>query len=276
MQPRFEVFAASRGAAQPRRGTVIQNALVVSSDAGEELIEHNPDLQIIDAKASFWQSVECESKLNVELALDGFAPFLGALSGSAFAFGPLDRTVSFERHFLIRAGEREMYAVRLGRKNWKRKMALKVKSTRETKDGGILVRDMDLNEWSPAALQRVVARFEELAKAPAVVTALPSFFKTKLRSVCVHRQLGTVFGVSLDRCKVVGGAATLAQIEVEFWSQLVPSSRQAAALDEAQVGATHLALCAALEAQLGERGVAHQRTELTKSDWVRGVSRCAS
>lgn len=40
----------------------------------------------------------------------------------------------------------------------------------------------------------------------------------------MHRRHGVVFGVSLDRAKPVGLPAELSQIEVEYWSTLVPKS----------------------------------------------------
>src|SRR5215218_7729258 len=125
----FHVLPLSE-AARGALGTPIQNALVVHTGTTAEFTEVNPDLQILDAKSAFWHSVECEAKINVGLPLDRFGDLLEGLPGNAFSFGPLSRSLSYERHFLLRAGSADAYVVRLGKKNDKRKPAIKVKETR--------------------------------------------------------------------------------------------------------------------------------------------------
>ena len=90
-------------------GTPIQNALVVHAGATAEFTEVNSDLQILDANSAFWHSVECEAKINVGLPLDRFGDLLDGLPGDAFSFGPLAHSLSYERHFLLRAGSAEVY-----------------------------------------------------------------------------------------------------------------------------------------------------------------------
>ena len=219
--PGFHILPLSereRGA----RGTQIQNALVLHSGSTDEFAEVNPDLQILDAKSTFWHSVECEAKIDVGLPFDRFGRFLDEVPGDAFSFGPLAHTLSYERHFLLRSGGAEAYVVRLGRKNDKlRRPAIKFKETRGEKNG-ILMRSMKLEEWSQAAFDAVVEEFGARHGAPVAITRLRPFYKRKARAVCVHRRHGVVFGVSIDRAKPVGLPAELSQIEVEYWSTLLP------------------------------------------------------
>lgn len=264
---------ASRGAL----GTPIQNALVVHAGTDAEFTEVNPDLQILDANSAFWHSVECEAKINVGLPFGRFGDLLADLPGNAFSFGPISHTLSYERHFLLRAGSAEAYVVRLGRKNDKRKQAIKVKQTTGERNG-ILLRSMKLEEWSPEAFEAVVEDLGARHGGPVRIARLRPFYKRKQRAVCVHRRHGVVFGVSLDRAKPVGLAAELSQIEVEYWSTLLPKSaapNPEALPSESLIAEVHAELCDRLCARLEREGVVFEPTHLTKSEWIRQVTECA-
>jgi hypothetical protein len=255
-------------------GTPIQNALIVHSGAKAEFTEVNPDLQVLDAKSAFWHSVECEAKINVALPLERFGELLEGLPGKAFSFGPLSFSLSYERHFLLRAGSAETYVVRLGRKNDKRKPAIKVKETKGERNG-ILLRSMKLEEWSEAAFEAVVQDLGARQGSPVRITRMRPFYKRKARAVCVHRRHGVVFGVSLDRAKPIGLPSELSQIEVEYWSTLLPknaTSVPAALPSESLIAKVHVELCDLLCGQLEREGVAFEPTHLTKSEWIRQVT----
>jgi len=272
----FHVLPLSE-AARGALGTPIQNALVVHAGTTAEFTEVNPDLRILDAKSAFWHSVECEAKIDVGLPLDRFGGLLESLPSDAFSFGPLAHSLSYERHFLLRAGSAEVYVVRLGRKNDKRKPAIKIKETRGERNG-ILLRSMKLEEWSPAAFEAVVEDFGSRHGAPVRITRLRPFYKRKARAVCVHRRHGVVFGVSIDHAKPVGLPAELSQIEVEYWSTLLPRTAApdpAALPGESLIAEIHVELCDLLRGQLEREGVACEPTHLTKSEWIRQVTECA-
>lgn len=259
--------------AGPGLGTLIQNALVVHTDTSDEYTEVNPDLRILDAQSAFWHSVECEAKINVSLPMERFGEFLEDLGGDEFSFGPLSHSLSYERHFLLDAGGSEAYVVRLGKKNDKRKVAIKFKETQGEKNG-ILMRSMKLEEWSPAAFDAVIEGFGARHGAPVRITPLRPFYKRKLRAVCVHRQHGTVFGVSLDRSKPTGLPAELSQIEVEYWSTLLPKSGAPTPPSESLILEIHAGLCALFCQQLEQAGAVFEPTRLTKSEWIRQVTEC--
>lgn len=264
---------AGRGAP----GTPIQNALVVHADTAAEYTEVNPDLRILDANSAFWHSVECEAKINAGLPLDRFGGLLEELSGDVFSFGPLSHSLSYERHFLLDAGGAEAYVVRLGKQNGKRKVAIKFKETQGERNG-ILMRSMKLEEWSPDAFNAVVEGFGARHGAPVRIAPLRPFYKRKSRAVCVHRQYGVVFGVSLDRSKPAGLQDELSQIEVEYWSTLLPKGvapDPTVLLSESSISEIHVELCALFCRQLEREGVAFEPTQLTKSEWIRRVTECA-
>jgi hypothetical protein len=269
----FQVLPLSE-AARGALGTPIQNALVVHAGSTAEFAEVNPDLQILDAKSAFWHSVEHEAKIDTGLPFGRFGAFLEGLPGDAFSFGPLADSLSYERHFLLRAGSAEAYVVRLGKKNDRRKPAIKVKETQGERNG-ILLRSMKLEAWSPAAFEAVVEDFGARHGTPVRITGLRPFYKRKARAVCVHRRYGLVFGVSLDCSKPVGLPAELSQIEVEYWSTLLPKSvapDPAALPGESLIGEVHVELCDRLCGQLEREGVAFAPTHLTKSEWIRQVT----
>ena len=83
---------------------------------------------------------------------------------------------------------------------------------------------MKLEEWSQAAFEAVVEDFGAPHGVPVRITRLRPFYKRKARAVCVHRRYGVVFGVSIDHAKPVGLPAELSQIEVEYWSTLLPKT----------------------------------------------------
>lgn len=85
-----------------------RKALVVHAGTSAEFTEVNPDLRILDANSAYWHSVECEAKINAGLPLDRFGALLEDLPGNAFSFGPLAHSLSYERHFLLRAGNGEV------------------------------------------------------------------------------------------------------------------------------------------------------------------------
>jgi len=272
----FHVLPLSE-AARGALGTPIQNALVVHAGTKAEFTEVNPDLRILDAKSAFWHSVECEAKINVGLPLDRFGDLLERLPVDAFSFGPLAHSLSYERHFLLRAGSAEVYVVRLGRKNDKRKPAIKIKETRGDLDHR-LEGSMKLEEWSPAAFEAVVEDFGARHGAPVRITGMRPFYKRKARAVCVHRRHGVVFGASIDHAKPVGLPAELSQIEVEYWSTLLPRNAApdpAALPNESLIAEVHVELCDLLRGQLEREGVACEPTHLTKSEWIRQVTECA-
>ncbi|HKV08007.1 MAG TPA: hypothetical protein VJ725_07725 [Thermoanaerobaculia bacterium] len=271
--PNFYILPISE-AGNGVRGTPIQNALVVQAGTAAELTEVNPDLQILDAGSAFWHSVENEAKINVGLPFDRFGRFLDEAAGDAFSFGPLAHSLSYERHFLLRSGSAEAYVVRLGRKNDKRKPAIKLKEARGERNG-ILMRSMKLEEWSPAAFDAVVEEFGAREGAPVEVTRLRPFYKRKARAVCIHRRHGLVFGVSIDRAKPVGLPAELSQIEVEYWSALLPKDAvpgPEVLPSEALISEIHVELCGLICRQLAREGAAFEPTCLTKSEWIRQVS----
>jgi hypothetical protein len=258
------------------RGTPVQNALVVHSALQKEFAEVNPDLKMIDSASAFWHSVEAEAKLGTDLPLERFEELLDRLPSDTFSFGPPSSTLSYERHFLLRCNGAEGYIVRLGKKGDKRKPALKFKETRSER-GGILVRSMKLEAWSEAAFERVVAEFAERHGGPVDLTALRPFYKNKLRAVCVHRQHGIVFGVSLDHSKVEGGSAELAQVEVEYWSTLLPAEinfGETLLPGEGLIHDVHVELCGLIQQQIQKMRATCETTVLTKSEWIRQVTEC--
>ena len=88
-------------------------------------------------------------------------------------------------------------------------------------------------------------------------------------------------GVSIDHAKPVGLPAELSQIEVEYWSTLLPKTTapDPAALpampSESLIAEVHVELCDLLCGQLEREGVAFEPTHLTKSEWIRQVTECA-
>ncbi|MBF0316220.1 MAG: hypothetical protein HQK50_15510 [Oligoflexia bacterium] len=269
----------------------IQNALIVCNSEqrslNEEYIEFNPDLHLIDTQRAYWNSIEYESKINVNMELQEFKSFLQRLeqrSSGDFGFGPLARSMSFERHFLLRSGEAEIYVVKLGKKNWKQKVAMKLKEAlKETKgkETGILVRSMKINEWSDDAFENVCAEMSIQNNAKIKIKSYRSFYKKKLRAVCLNRIHGIVFGVSLDQSKVTGRTEKLSQIEIEYWSTLLPktSNHQEIMNNLVQsnlIQQIQVQLCSLVMQELQQSGFAFKKTTLTKSEWVRGVSECTS
>lgn len=265
-------------------GVQIQNVWVFSREpdgriSPRQYSEWNPDLVLIDPRWAFWRSLEHEAKLNVQMELGCFAALLeslGAKHAPDFAFGPLSSSVSFERHRLLRCGERELFVVKLGKKNWRQRVAMKVKHATGEDPSGILSRSMRIEAWSEGAFRTLVSEFRGKDPAPVTIRRLPSFYKRKLRAVALHRKEGIVFGVSLDHSKVTGRSETLSQIETEYWSLLAPVENVALEPVEARarkIRATHLQLSELIEKELQRRAIPVARTRMTKSEWVSGVAR---
>jgi hypothetical protein len=102
-------------------------------------------------------------KIDVGLPLGRFGRLLENLPGDAFSFGPLAHSLSYERHFLLRAAGAEAYVVRLGKKNDKRKPAIKIKETRGERDG--ILRHADVDLVDVVAEQGLARAFEEVGDA---------------------------------------------------------------------------------------------------------------
>jgi hypothetical protein len=137
---------------------------------------------------------------------------------------------------------------------------------------------MKLEEWSQAAFEAVVEDFGARHGGPVRITRLRPFYKRKARAVCVHRRFGVVFGVSIDHSKPVGLPAELSQIEIEYWSTLLPKTAAPAMPElpsESLIGEVHVELCDLLCGQLEREGAAFESTHLTKSEWIRQVTECA-
>ena len=275
---------ANRDEERASGGVQIQNVWAFAREpdgriSPQQFSEWNPDLVLIDPRWAFWRSLEAEVKLNVQMELDSFASILHSLGmkhASEFAFGPLSSSVSFERHQLLRCGERELFVVKLGKKNWRQRVAMKVKQTTGEDSSGILSRSMRIEAWSEETFRSLVSEFKGEDPAPVTIRHLPSFYKRKLRAVALHRKEGIVFGVSLDHSKVTGRSETLSQVETEYWSLLVPVGPAAVEPVEARarkVQATQLLLSELIEDELQRRAIPVARTQMTKSEWVSGVAR---
>ena len=176
--------------------------------------EYNDTLNIRSSENSFWLNDETEYKIETEDA-DAIP---SEISIEGFAFSGKKHFTTFERYLKVRHGERETCICILGKKGWKLPMAFKHK---EQVAGEILTRRVTI-----APYEEMEAYLEELFHCPFLsleISRYPAYYKHKQRVICLDETNGQVYGVSYSYSKPLKKSLPpLGEIEIEFWSRIVP------------------------------------------------------
>ncbi len=196
-----------------RKVNICNNELFYYSKNDKELNEVNDDLIIIESKNSFWETIEYELKIDIEdvvdivVVLNGLSKILSA----GYSISNLDYQKSFEKHYEICKNSEVFHVVKLGKKGWKLKQAIKTKQTYDKLGRKVSIKPYTANAW------------RELLQGIESIKEYPVFYKDKYRYILVNRAKGTVYGLSVSKTEFVSKKhRNKCEIEVEYWSDLLP------------------------------------------------------
>jgi hypothetical protein len=184
----------------------------------ERFYEYNPTTAVISSDGPFWVSKEVEYKIETE----NFVPMeqlLTRIHSKHYVFSAPVAQRSFERYYKYTDGINTEYIDILGKKGWKKPMALKHKKM--LPNNPILARKMYLLPYSREKCDELVlSSFRDYESVS--IHKLDPFYKVKERSICVDVNRGIVYGVSSSKAEpLTKRRRKLYQIEVEYWSRIV-------------------------------------------------------
>jgi hypothetical protein len=199
------------------------------TDANEKWIEYNPSLEIQNSKNSFWKSLEIEKKYNLEKDARDLIRHLVYEKDSHLDFSNSVEDTTFEHYFKVISSSKVYYFVKLGKKNWKRKVAIKYKKlSSENFDNDLInSRQTMISEYNRTNYIRAINDLLGKDINNHRINSLTPFYKHKSRVVCIDKINGTVWGVSSDISIPLSAdkESLLKQIEIEYWSQLTKKDR---------------------------------------------------
>ena len=180
--------------------------------------ESNDSLAILSSQDCFWCVDEIEHKIEtlnkVNLLSD-----LRNTTRSDFSFSDISSETCFERYYEYRLNEKIEYIAILGKRNWKRKRAIKHKKFLRDNPLTRRVHILDYHKLNGF----LVALFGFIDTNKLERKKLLSYYKKKERVVCLDRTEGILYGVSFSQSKPLRkDIKPLNQIEIEFWSFLKP------------------------------------------------------
>lgn len=200
---------------------VVNVYIYVVSDEIESFCEYNSSTKIISSTDSFWITNEIEYKIETDIPISVEA-IIAKEPNECFCFSPVTSQTCFERYYKYIQGSHFEYVDVLGKKNWKRPMALKHKKLIKTEP--ILTRVVNLLPYSEKNLNKYVNSLFEIS-LPISMRKLDAFYKKKERAICIDVNRGIVFGVSNSNSMPISPKRrNLNQIEIEYWSSIIRSS----------------------------------------------------
>lgn len=183
----------------------------------QKFCEYNPTTTVISSEGPFWVSEEVEYKIETK----DFVPMEQLLMGirsKHYVFSAPTAQCSFERYYKYTDGISTEYVDILGKRNWKKPMALKYKKL--LTNNPILARTMYLLPYSKTKCDELVLSSFRNCESVSI-HKLDPFYKVKERSVCIDVDKGIVYGVSSSKAApLTKRRRKLYQIEVEYWSKI--------------------------------------------------------
>lgn len=177
--------------------------------------EINDDLFIEDSKNSFWHTIEYEMKIDIyhnsieELLSNLKAELLEYDSSKIYFLN------SFEHCYEATDGNLRVYYVILGKKNFKKKKAIKVKEINDR-----LGRKVSILEYSQ---QNINSFLKSCFSNKFKTKSYPAFYKKKYRCILVHKINGSVYGLSISKTNFLKKSLqNKVEIEIEYWSNIMP------------------------------------------------------
>lgn len=187
----------------------------------ERYCEFNNSTKMISSENSFWITNEIEYKIETSTPVS-LESIIAAEDNKRFFFSKVTSQTSFERYYKYIQDSHLEYVDILGKKNWKRPMALKHKKLLRTEP--ILTRTVNLLPYSEKSLNEYVNSLFDIS-SPISRKKLDAFYKKKDRAICVDVNKGVVFGVSNSIAAPFSHKRrNLNQIEIEYWSSIIHSS----------------------------------------------------
>ena len=191
------------------------------SDKIESYCEFNDSTKMLSSENSFWVTDEMEYKIETGVPVS-IESIIALVHNGRFCFSKALSQTCFERYYKYVQASHYEYIDILGKRNWKRPMALKHKKLLKTKP--VLTRLVNLLPFSEENLDAYINSLFDRS-LPVVRYKLDPFYKKKNRLICIDTNEGTVFGVSDSVSTPLSPKRrNLNQIEIEYWSKIIPSS----------------------------------------------------
>lgn len=180
------------------------------------LKEVNDDLTIIEPENSFWETIEYELKIDICQDVDMVSLLidLSKVLQKQYSISKIDHKKSFEKHYEVVLDNQNLHVVKLGKKGWKLKKAIKTKAAYNGLGRKVSIQPYTEDKWN------------EVLKGCKSVKQYSPFYKDKYRIILVNRESGTVFGLSGSVAKFISKKyANKCEIEVEYWSSVLPDGQ---------------------------------------------------
>lgn len=201
----------------------IQGEIVyINADDEDIYNEYNDSLSLISSENSFWITDEIEYKIECP---GGFVDSFENKKLGRFVFGKKNHQTTYERYYRLDSNNKTDYICILGKKNWKRPMAIKHKIITA---GRILTRKVEIVPYSDEIFRNKVESLMEVPYNDVLITQMPVYYKSKDRVVCVDQDIGQVYGVSYSYSVPLSKKLEpLGELEIEYWSRIVKSGQSA-------------------------------------------------
>ncbi|MBU0975485.1 MAG: hypothetical protein ABIE03_02615 [Patescibacteria group bacterium] len=211
----------------------IQNAVVGIKIFAKDLLtkyrESNEDAKIKSSKLALWKIIEIEYKYNINKNGKSFINYLSEEEFGNFDFGHSTKEYTSERYCDLNSGDKEI--ANLDILDATDKYEKSIKYFKDIKCDYLPKKELNIIAFNRANLEKAVADLTSKSLSEITLTPLKKFEKEKNRCVCINKRNGMVFGISSHRIKVKKTKHILNQIEIEFWSRILPSNRNSSTND---------------------------------------------
>lgn len=247
-------------------GTIINS--LSGNESAKRLEEFNPSLKLKSSVDSYWEFEEVEYKLDIlpthKFSFLEFKRLFENIDIANYESGEISRETTFERYLSLETVSLRNYIVILGKKNWRKKRALK---TKQLISDNILTRRVNICPLSIENFKSELKKLMYVNLEEIKVEFFPAFYKKKERIVFVHKLYGYVFGVSYSEAKTMTHRKSrFNQLEIEYWSKLVETDSDKE-IDKEQLKRVHVNLVEEIKTHLRINGFCTLRGG-TKYEWL--------
>jgi hypothetical protein len=228
------------------------------------IVEYNPDLEMLSTKACRWNFVEMEYKINILSKETNLFHEFNDVNLSGFSKGKLSTQKTREKFYYnkIFQGEYSFFAL-LSWSHEKGIDAIKLKSYPQNNVVAIS-RKTKIIDYNEDNLNLTFEFFN--VSSMADLEELSEFSKVKKRFIVVDEFYGFIYGLSYSIARTIH-KEIFCQIEIEYWSEVVYDKKECT-----DIAKSFLYLIDRIKKYLCSLNICFTEKPIQKIDWLKSIS----
>ena len=231
--------------------------------------ECNDAFSLISSSRAHWHTLEIEYRLTFASAPHVFVSSLHKTIRSHFTYGLPIRDVSTERYFRVRSPNGARYIITMP-PNISLGYPANMKYTEPLYGRNPSISRYHILPHTPSTFAAAIGVLSQTQFPPSVIP-LATITKRKTRVVAVDGRTGHIFGVSGHTVTLPHQSIHLQQLEIEYWSRLLPRGARSFPLNNTVLDRTLRSLVKSIRRYLTIRNIHFRAMGLTKAKWLESV-----